>query len=202
MENNGVWIRIQFNLNNQYEGADKLVNELKQICPVQTSTKWYPAACTGLEMMLSLNFNLSLAAFLNNVLIPGAEFSGVCATAKAIWKCFDKFYKKNESINLQEFSLNFDDVTILFKEVMSYGALQKFYEELPGHLRNLNNKSVRNISEITLPYIEKTDEETGKISYRRWSLEDGDDEEILWKIDYECGLEKCYYNPKKKEIIV
>lgn len=201
MENNGIWIRIQFNTNNQYEGADELVSELKEICPVQTSTKWYPAACTGLEMLLSLNLNLSLSAFLNNVLIPGAEFAGVCAAAKAIWKSFDKFYKKNEVIELNEFSLNFDDVTILLKNVMSYGALQKFYEELPEHLRHLESDGVKNISEITLPYIEQIDDETGKISYRRWSLEDGDDEDLLWKIDYERGLEKCYYSPRKKEVI-
>ena len=201
MESNGIWIRVQFNTNNQYEGADELVKELKQICPVQASTKWYPAACTGLEMLLSLNFNLSLSAFLNNVLIPGAEFAGICAAAKAIWNSFDKFYKKNEVIELNEFSLNFDDVTILFKNVMSYEALKKFYEELPEHLQYLDKEGVKNIREIKLPYIEEIDDETGKIGYRTWSLEDGDDEELLWKIDYERGLEKCYYNPRKKEII-
>ena len=201
MESNGVWIRVQFNTNNQYDGADELVSELKQICPVQSSTKWHPAACTGLEMDLTLNFNLTLSAFLNNVVIPGAEFAGVCAAAKAIWKCFDKFYKKNEAIDIQEFNLNFDDVTILFKDVMSYSALQRFYEELPEHLNYLAKEGVKNISEIKLPYIEVIDDETGKIKYRSWSLEDGDDEELLWKIDYERGLEKFYYNPRRKEIV-
>lgn len=79
MENNSAWIRIQFNKDNQYEGSEELVKELKEICPVQVSTKWNPSACTGLELLLTLNFNLSFGAFLNNVLIPGAEFAGVCA---------------------------------------------------------------------------------------------------------------------------
>lgn len=200
MENNGIWIRIQFNTNNQYEGADELVSELKEICPVQLSTKWYPAACTGLEFDLALNFNLTLSAFLNNVIIPGLEFAAVCKAAVAVWKCFESFYKKNEAIEIKELELTFDDVTLLFEDVMSYGALLKFYNELPDHLRYLERNEVKNISKIKLPYIKYTDEEAGKELYREWSLEDDGDEEIFWKITYERGLEKCYYNPLKKEI--
>ena len=71
MNNSGLWIRIEFNTYNQYNGADGLISELREICPVQAPTRWYPAACTGLEFVLGLNLNLSLSAFLNNVLIPG-----------------------------------------------------------------------------------------------------------------------------------
>lgn len=200
MENSGTWIRIQFNTYNQYDGSDELVKELKEICPVQASTQWYPAACTGLEMLLSLNFNLSLSAFLNNVLIPGVEFAGVCAAAKAIWKCFDRFYKKNEAIEIQELELTFDDVTILFENVMSYEALKTFYHELPEHIQYLESEGIKRISKIRLPYIKGEDEE-GNMTYREWSLEDGDEEELFWKITYERGLERCLYNPQKKEVI-
>ena len=201
MDNSGTWIQIQFNTYNLYDGSDELVRELKEICPVQASTKWYPAACTGFELLLSLNFNLSLSEFLNNVLIPGAQFSCVCAAAKTIWKCFDKFYKKNHAIEIHELNLTFDDVTFLFENVMSYDAMRKFYDELPEHLQHLESENIKNISEIKLPYIEEKDDETGEISYREWSLEDGDEEELFWSITYERGLERCLYNPQKKEVI-
>lgn len=202
MENNGIWIRIEFNTNNQYEGTDELLKELRGICPVQASTKWYPAACTGLEFDLALNFNLTLSAFLNNVVIPGLEFAAVCKAAVAVWKCFEKFYKKNEAIEIKELELTFDDVILLFNDVMSYGALLKFYNELPDHLHYLKSKGVENIRKIKLPYIKYTDEDSGKETYREWSLEDGNEEELFWKISYERGLNSCLYNPKKKEVMV
>lgn len=201
MNNSGLWIRIEFNTYNQYEGADELISDLREICPVQAPTRWYPAACSGLEFVLGLNFNLSLSAFLNNVLIPGVEFAGVCAAAKAVWKCFERFYKKNEAIEIKELELTFDDVTILLEDVLSYGALLQLYREFPEHLRHLESEGIKNISKIRLPYIKDTDEDTGEVSYRAWSLEDSDDDEIFWKIVYELGLEICFYNPRKKEVI-
>lgn len=64
----------------------------------------------------------------------------------------------------------------------------------------MESEGIKNISKIRLPYIEDIDEDTGKVSYREWSLKDGDDEEIFWKIVYE-RLEICFYNPRKKEVI-
>lgn len=200
MENNGVWIRIQFNTYNLYEGSDDLVKELKEICPVQSSTKWYPAACTGYELLLSIDFNLSLSAFINNVLIPGAEFAGVCYAAKSIWKIFDKFITKNDTIEIQELNLNFDDVTIEIESVMSYTALQKVYNDISDHLQYLESKNIKDIYKIKLPFIKDIDDKD-KPYYRKWSLEDGDDEELFWEIIYERGLERCFYNPNLKEII-
>ena len=201
MENNSAWIRIQFNTDNQYEGSEELVKELKEICPVQVSSKWYPSACTGLELLLTLNFNLSFGAFLNNVLIPGAEFAGVCALARAIWKSFDKFLKRNEAFDFQKLEFNFDDVTLVFLNVMSYGALLKFYKELPEHMDVFNKNGIKNVSLIKLPYIEDPTEEKGKGIFREWTLEDEDKEEIFWKVIYERGLEKCFYNPNNREIV-
>lgn len=202
MENNGIWIKIQFNDYNQLENTDELVTELKKICPVQASTKWYPAACTGMEFLLSLNLNLSFSAFLNNVLIPGLEFAGFCKVLHAVWNCFDKFFKKNEGFDLQKLELTFDDVTLIFYNVMSYGALLRFYYDMPDHIKYLENHDIHNISLIKLPYIEYTDDETDEKSYREWSLEDGCEDELYWKIIYERGCERCYYNPNKKEITV
>ena len=201
MENNSAWIRIQFNTYNQYEGSDELIKELKEICPVQVSTKWYPSACTGLELLLSLNFNLSFNAFLNNVLISGTEFAGVCAIAKAIWRCFDKFLKKNEAFDFQKLELNFDDVTLVFLNVMSYGALLKFYMELPKHMDVFNKNGLKNVSMIKLPYIQDPSDEKDKKSFREWILED-EEEEIFWKVIYERGLERCFYNPNNREIVI
>ena len=202
MVRNDIWIRIEFNTNNQYEGTDELLEELREICPVQAPTKWYPAACSGLELVLALNFNLSLTAFINNVLIPGAEFAGVGAVAKRVWKCFEKFYRRNKAIELKKLELTFDDVTLLFKNVMSHDALLKFYCDFPEHLCYLEGEGIKNICNIRLPYISEIDEATGKVSYREWSLEDGDDEVIFWMVDYERGLEKCFYNPQKREVII
>lgn len=201
MENNGIWIRIQFNDYNRLEDTEELVAGLKEICPVQVSTKWYPAACTGVEFFLALNFNLSLSAFVNNVIIPGAEFAAICKAATAVWKLFDKFLKKNESFDLQKLELTFDDITLVFHNVMSYGALLKFYKELPEHLRVLQQEKIENILTIKLPYIEEIDDETGETSFREWTLEDEDEEVIFWKVLYELGCEKCYYNPDKREVI-
>lgn len=201
MQNNGIWIRIEFNTNNQYEGTDELLRELRQICPVQAPTRWYPAACTGLEFVLALNLNLSLSAFLNNVLIPGVEFAGVCAAAKRVWRCFEKFYRRNKEFEIKELELTFDDITLLLMDLTSYGALLRFYHELPGHLRRLESEGIKNISEIKVPYVQYTDEDNGEMSFREWSMDDDVDEDLYWRIVYERGLEVCFYNPQTRAVV-
>ena len=201
MENSGAWIRIEFNTNNQYEGAEELVRELKETCPVQSSTRWHASYCTGLELLLSLNFNLSLTAFLNNVIIPGAQFALTCAAVKSIWKIFENFYKKNQAIQIDRLEINFDDVTIIVEYVMSYGKLVKLCQEFPEHHKILESHGIMNICKIVLPYIENEGEDADRKPYRLWSLEDDDENEIYWRIVYERGLETCFYKPSQKVII-
>ena len=54
------------------------------------------------------------------------------------------------------------------------------------------------ISLIRLPYIEKQDEETGRIK-----MEDPDfdtpEEEYLWRVEYLNGGNVCYYKPATEE---
>lgn len=84
---------------------------------------------------------------------------------------------------------------------MSYGALLKFYKELPEHMDVFNKNGLKNVSLIKLPYIEEPTEEKGKGIFREWTLEDEDKEEIFWKVIYERGLERCFYNPNNREIV-
>lgn len=199
MENN-IWIRIQFNDYSLLEGQDELVAELSELCPVQSRKKWYPAFCTGCEFIVSLNFNLTLADFLNNVLIPGAELWTFCKACKGVWGAFDKFLKKNEGFDLESLELCFNDVTIKVHGSPSYGTLIKLYQSFSYHFEVLRKNNITDICEITLPYSEREDDEKGENFYDRayWNIPE---EDILWKIKYMLGCGTCYYNPSKELLL-
>lgn len=200
MENNAIWIRIQINNYSLLEGQDELISELSELCIVQAKKKWYPAACTGCEFLVALNFNLTLEAFLNNVLIPGAELWAFTKICRKVWDTFSKFLKKNEGFDLQNLELCFNDVTIRVVGSPTYGTLVKLYQSFPHHFEILKKKEITEMSEIILPYTECIDEESGETTYD-WTYWDTPEEKLLWKIRYLLGCETCYYCPKKEIII-
>ncbi len=196
---NRIWIQIQFNNYNQYDGCEELIEELKEICPVQERKKWYPSAGTGLELLLALNFNLSLSAFLNNVFIPGLEFAGVVKAANLIWKSFDKFLKKNEEFEIHQLELTFDDVVIKVEGCPTYGMLLNLYQQLPHHLEVLKGNGLEDICEIKLPYIMNTDGEADKKTFEVAYWDDNENEH-LWRIRYNLGCETVFYKPAAESL--
>ena len=194
---NQVWIRIQTNNYCQLKGQDELIAELQKLCPVQDRKEWYPSFCTGLEFLLSLNFNLSLVDFLNNVLIPQAESYLLCETLKKIWHVFTEFLKKNEEYDLQRLKLTFNDVDIKVVNSPSYGELLELYKSFPRHFDILRKKDIEGISEIELPYKMEIDENENE---QRFSKSNWDEKELWWKIKYYLGCETCCYNPSTEEI--
>ena len=198
MENNSIWIRIQINNYRLLEGLDELISELSELCTVQTRKEWYPASCTGCEFLVALNFNLTLEAFLNNVLIPGAELWAFTKICKKVWDTFSKFLKKNEGFDLQNLELCFNDVTVRVIGSPTYGTLVKLYQSFPHNFEILKKNEITDISEIILPYSLRKNEEEG-ITTPEWAYWDTPEEEILWKIRYLLGCETCYYSPYTEE---
>ena len=199
MENN-LWIRIEFNDYNLLQGKDELLNELREVCTVQSRNKWYPAACTGLEFLVDINFNLTLQEFVNNVIIPGFEYWVVGKAFSKIWSAFKAFLEKNKEYDIQSLKLYFNDVVITFRGSPSYGTMMKVYQSLPRHLDILQENGITEISEIRFPYCEVVDEETGEKTYKE-SFWDNTDDDLLWKVRYMLGCESCYYNPNTEKVI-
>ena len=56
------------------------------------------------------------------------------------------------------------------------------------------------ISLIRLPYIEKKDEETGRIKMDEPDF-DTPEEEYLWRVEYLNGCDVCYYKPATEEFV-
>ncbi len=197
MENN-VWIRITFITASQLKGEDELVNELKDICVVQSPKKHLAAFCSGFEFFTELYLNVTLEEFIKNVVITGLAWDGTKAVIAKIWEAFKKFLERNDSFDLQRLQLNFDDAVIRINGVSSYGFLLRLYQSFPYHFEVFRKNGMAEISLIRLPYIEKQDEETGRIK-----MEDPDfdtpEEEYLWRVEYLNGCNVCYYKPATEE---
>lgn len=197
MENN-VWIRITFITASQLKGEDELVNELKEICVVQSPKKHLAAFCSGFEFFTELYLNVTLEEFIKNVVITGLAWDGTKAVIAKIWEAFKKFLERNDSFDLQRLQLNFDDAVIRINGVSSYGFLLRLYQIFPHHFEVFRKNGMAEISLIRLPYIEKQDEETGRIK-----MEDPDfdtpEEEYLWRVEYLNGCNVCYYKPATEE---
>jgi len=197
MENN-VWIRITFITASQLKGEDELVNELKEICVVQSPKKHLAAFCSGFEFFTELYLNVTLEEFIKNVVITGLAWDGTRAVIAKIWEAFKKFLERNDSFDLQRLQLNFDDAVIRINGVSSYGFLLRLYQSFPHHFEVFRKNGMAEISLIRLPYIEKQDEETGRIK-----MEDPDfdtpEEEYLWRVEYLNGCNVCYYKPATEE---
>lgn len=197
---NKTWIRIGFNNACYLEGKDELLKELREVCPVQSRDEWLPSAFPGFELFLDINFNLNLHDFINNVVIPNAEFIGLIKVCKQIWTAFKSFLDKNEEYDFQHFNLYFDDVVIVFRGNPSYGTMMKVYQSLHHHLDVLEKNNITEISEIRFPYCEEENEKTGETEYME-TYWDNEDKELLWKVKYMLGCETCFYNPQKESII-
>lgn len=200
MENN-VWIRLTFITASQLEGQDEFVEELKKICIVQTPKKHLPAFCSGLEFFAELYINVSLEDFIKNVVITGLAWDGTKAALANIWKSFKGFIERNhDSFDLQRLQLYFNDAIIRVNNVDSYGFLLRLYQSLPHHFDIFQKEGLEDISLISLPLVEKFDEETG-----RKIMDDADFEtpegEYLWKVEYMNGCSVCYYKPATEEFV-
>lgn len=195
---NKIWIRIQINNKSELEGKEELVTMLRELCPVQERKIWYPSACTGMEFLLSLNFNLSIIDFLNNVLIPGGEYWLLSETVKKIWSVFSDFLKKNKGSDLQKLDFIFDDVIIEITHNPSYGTLLGLYRDFPRHIKILQKQSITEISKIVMPYKLEINEDEGTQNFvpSYW-----DEEEQWWRVEYLWGCENCFYNPSTEKLI-
>lgn len=198
---NDIWIQLTFNSNGDLEGKDELIEELRKVCVVQERKEWYPAACTGSEFFAALNFNLTLTAFLNNVLIPGAELWAFTAACKAVWKAFGNFLKKNEGFELQTLTLTFNDATIVVNETLEnhYGFLVSLYQILPKHWAKLQKLGLKNIDRIELPVL--PNDNSIDLLEKYCTDDEKSPENCLWMIRYELGLEYCYYCPAIMDVV-
>ena len=200
MENN-VWIRLTFITASQLEGQDEFVEELKEICIVQTPKKYLPAFCSGLEFFAELYVNVSLEEFIKNVVITGLAWDGTKAVLAKIWKAFVNFVERNqESFELQRLKLCFNDTEIRVNGIESYGFLLRLYQSLPHHFSVLQKEGLEDISLIALPYVKKKDEETGKMKIVDPDYETPEDE-YMWRVEYLNGCNICYYKPANEEFV-
>ena len=87
MENN-VWMRLTFITASQLEGQDEFVEELREVCIVQTPKKHLSAFCSGFEFFADLYVNVTLEEFIKNVVLTGMAWDGTKAVLAKIWKAF------------------------------------------------------------------------------------------------------------------
>jgi len=200
MDNN-VWIRLTFITASQLKGQDEFVEELKGICIVQTPKKYLPAFCSGFEFFAELYINVSLEEFIKNVVITGLAWDGTKAVLAKIWKAFVNFVGKNqESFELQRLKLCFNDTEIRVNGIESYGFLLRLYQSLPRHFAVFQKEGLEDISLIALPYVEKMDEETGRMKIDTPDYETPE-ESFLWRVEYLNGCNVCYYKPATEKFI-
>lgn len=200
MDNN-VWIRLTFITASQLKGQDEFVEELKGICIVQTPKKYLPAFCSGFEFFAELYINVSLEEFIKNVVITGLAWDGTKAVLAKIWKAFLNFVGKNqESFELQRLKLCFNDTEIRVNGIESYGFLLRLYQSLPRHFAVFQKEGLEDISLIALPYVEKMDEETGRMKIDTPDYETPE-ESFLWRVEYLNGCNVCYYKPATEKFI-
>lgn len=200
MDNN-VWIRLTFITASQLKGQDEFVEELKGICIVQTPKKYLPAFCSGFEFFAELYINVSLEEFIKNVVITGLAWDGTKAVLAKIWKAFVNFVGKNqESFELQRLKLCFNDTEIRVNGIESYGFLLRLYQSLPRHFAVFQKEGLEDISLIALPYVEKMDEETGRMKIDTPDYETPE-ESFLWRVECLNGCNVCYYKPATEKFI-
>jgi len=200
MDNN-VWIRLTFITASQLKGQNEFVEELKGICVVQTPRKHLPAFCSGFEFFAELYINVSLEEFIKNVVITGLAWDGTKAVLAKIWKAFVNFVERNqESFELQRLKLCFNDTEIRVNGVESYGFLLRLYQSLPRHFAVFQKEGLEDISMIALPFVEKKDEETGRMIMDTPDF-DAPEEEYLWRVEYMNGCCVCYYRPTTEEFV-
>ena len=118
-----------------------------------------------------------------------------------IWKAFKGFVERNHnSVDLQKLQLCFNDAVIMVNGVESYGFLLRLYQSFPHHFAVFQKEGLTDISLISLPYVENTNEETGRTRMENPDFETPE-EEYLWRVEYLNGCNVCYYNPAKEEFV-
>lgn len=73
------------------------------------------------------------------------------------------------------------------------------YQKFPYHLENIKGKDISQITQIELMYYESIEEEAHKTEIKK--VCEVSEDELIWKIKYLCGCEKCYYIPVNETLI-
>ena len=197
MDNN-VWIRLTFITASQLEGQDEFVDELKGICRVQAPKIWLPACCSGFEFFADLYVNVSLEEFIKNVVLTGMAWDGTKAVLAQIWKAFVSFMERNDSAELQQLQIYFDDAVIKINCHEDYGFLRRIYLSLPHHFEVFKINGLTDISLIELPFVVIKDDETGESCMGDPDFETPE-EDFWWRVEYLNGCAWCFYKPSTEE---
>lgn len=201
MEESNIWIKITFNSCGEFEGKDEFLEELREVCVVQERELWYPAACTGGEFFAEVLIDSPLAHFVKDVVICGVAWDLLKAACTKIWEAFSRFAKKNEGFDLQTLTLAFNDTTVKVNGTLGnhYGFLVSLFHSMPKHWARFQQLGLKDIIEIELPVLPNEDNEELLQCY--YTEEDTTPENCLWHIQYELGLETCYYSPALMKIV-
>lgn len=191
-----LWIRLNFNSYNTLKGKDEFVKELREEYIVQVRDVWYPAACEGTEFVMQV---LAHIEGLKDSAIYAIELDIIAACFKKLWKSLTKFTESNDSYYLT-LELTFDEITFKFHDVCpgNYGSLMQLIAHIHEHLQILRHNQIDHICHIDVncnvpeELIEKKNYEFSDYSIFQKSI---------WKIDYERGLESCYYDSSSRLII-
>lgn len=195
-----LWVKLLFNSNGTFQGKEEFIDDLQDICVVQVREKWYPAACTGYEFLAEILINVSVTDFIKDVVIAGATWDVLKMACSKIWGVFIRFVQNNEELDLQSLTLSFNDVTIVIHDALEdkNSFLISLYQCLPCHWIKLKELGVDNIIKIELPSMPKQrDDLLGFID----DSEKQTPENCLWLINYELGLESCYYSPRHQKLL-
>lgn len=195
MTNNDIWIKITFNSKVKVEGKDELIDELRQVCVVQERKLWYPSCDSGAEFFVEILLNSPIASFIKNVVVPGIAWDALKISCYKIWEAFSKFEKKNEGFDLQSLTLTFNDVTVKINGTLgdSYLFLVRLSQCLPNHWAKFQELGLKEIIKIELPVL--PNDNSVELLEKYCTDEVETPENCLWYIQYELGLESCYYSP-------
>lgn len=188
-----VWLRVSINNNSLLKGTEDLIAELKSSYPVQFRKEWYPAAYVGTEIVFQFFAEMSFASFLTDVVFAGIAWDLTKSIFSKAWDAITSYVHKNENYDIQHLDFTFDDITIRVNYVMpdNFESLMRLFQQLHSHIRYLHDNEVNNVSKITLPVLGEELAELGEFS----DVYDGTDfTTCIWRIDYDLGLNRCYYN--------
>lgn len=191
-----LWIRLEFCHHNTLKGRDEFINELREEYTVQVRDIWYPACCEGTEFVMQV---LAHIEGLKESAIYALELEIIVRCFKKMWMALSNLTKCNESYYLT-LNLEFDDVTIEFQDVYpgNYSSLLRLVSHISEHIQILKKNKIHHISHITVN-CNLPEEFKDKMSY------EFDDPNIfqksIWKVNYDLGCNKCYYNPLDKTLL-
>lgn len=196
-----IWIQLTFNSKGDFEGKDEFVEELRKVCVVQERKEWYPSACSGYEFIAEVLFNSTFGDFIQNIVLPGLAWDVLKLSCSKIWEAFRKFTEKNEGFELQTLTLTFNDATIVVNETLDnhYGFLVRLFQILPKHWVKFQELGIKDIIKIELPLL--PNDESVELLEKYCTEEVETPDNCLWIIQYELGLESCYYSPAMMQLV-